>query len=165
MRELEPAGRDRRAELALMDRGRPAEVLLVDDSRGDAVLAQRAFKELPVPTSVTIASTGEIALEILRQQGEYSGKVLPDVILLDLILPQMSGMDVLEAIKTDAKLKHIPVIVMSSSGAGQNILKAYREYANAYLIKPVDMPQYRTAIFMIEKFFFGLATLPATVDD
>ncbi len=165
MRELEHSGVGSRAGLALMDRGRPAEVLLVDDSRGDAVLAQRAFKELPVPTTVTIASTGEIALEILRQQGEYAGNVLPDVILLDLILPQMSGMDVLEAIKTDPRLKHIPVIVMSSSGAGQNILKAYREYANAYLVKPVDMQQYRTTIAMIEKFFFGLATLPATIDD
>ncbi len=146
-------------------RGRPAEVLLVDDRRSDAILAERAFRELPVETMVTIASTGEMALEILRQEGDYAGKMLPDVILLDLSLPQMSGLDVLTTVKTDERLKHIPVIVMSASGAGQTILKAYRTHANAYLVKPTDMAQYRQAIALVEKFFFGLAALPALIDD
>lgn len=146
-------------------RDRPAEILLVDDSRGDALLAQRAFAECKISTAVTIASTGEMALEILRGQGEYADRRLPDIILLDLRLPRMSGAEVLTAIKEDIRFKHIPVIVLSSSGAGEIIMQCYRSHANAYLVKPGDMAQYRSAIEVIERFYLVTAALPAGADD
>ncbi len=145
--------------------GRPARILLIDDNRGDAILAQRAFQELQPPPDVTIASTGEMALAMLKREGEYSQTAAPDVVLLDLGLPRMSGLDVLTAIKTDDGLRHIPVIVMSAYGAGQNVLKAYQTHANAYLIKPSDLNQYRDTIATVEKFFLGTAALPALSHD
>ena len=140
--------------------GRPAEILLVDDNRGDAILAAHAFKEAKTPTNLTTASTGEMALELLRGSIAGTSKRLPDLILLDLQLPKMSGMDVLAEIKQDDRLKHIPVIVMSNSGDESKVLKSYHRYANAYVMKPSDLTRFREAIAMIEQFFFVLVTLP-----
>lgn len=144
---------------------RPARILLVDDNRGDAMLAERAFRELQPPPEVTIASTGEMAMSILKREGQYAEAALPDVVLLDLGLPRMSGLDVLSAIKTDETLMHIPVIVMSAYGAGQNVLKAYQTHANAYLVKPSDLNQYRDTIATVERFFLGTAALSASTHD
>ena len=144
----------------LIGEGRPAEILLVDDNRGDALLAAHAFKGANVEANLTVASTGEMALAMLAQEGDYRGKRLPDLIMLDLGLPKMSGVDVLSRIKSDMRSRHIPVIVMSNSGAGSNILKSYQLHANAYVIKPVDLPKFREAISMIEQFFFLLACVP-----
>ncbi|MBW8882294.1 MAG: response regulator [Asticcacaulis sp.] len=143
----------------LIDNGRPAELLLVDDNRGDAMLARHALREASFATNLTVAQTGEIAMDILRGEGEYAGRRLPDLVLLDLQLPQMSGLDVLSAIKGDAKTCHIPVIVMSNSGAGQNVITSYRLHASAYVVKPLDITKYREAIALMEQFFFVLATL------
>ena len=145
--------------------GRTAHILLIDDSRGDAMLARKALGESRMDAVVTIASTGEMAMDILRRQGEYSDSVLPDIILLDLRLPRMSGMDVLNLIKGDPRFKHIPVIVMSGTGASDTIMTCYRNYANAYLIKPGDLTQYRTAIDIIERFYLELAVLPVAAYD
>jgi len=145
--------------------GRPARILLIDDNRGDALLAERAFRELQPPPEVTVAATGEMALSILKREGEHAGAEMPDVVLLDLGLPRMSGLDVLTAIKNDGTLRHIPVIVMSAYGAGQNVLKAYQTHANAYLVKPSDLNQYRDTIATVEKFFLGTAALPASTHD
>ena len=92
--------------------GRPARILLIDDNRGDAILAQRAFQELQPAPEVTHASTGEIAMAILKREGDHAEAATPDVVLLDLGLPRMSGLEVLNAIKTDEALRHIPLIVM-----------------------------------------------------
>ena len=148
----------------LIGEGRSAEILLVDDNRGDALLASHAFKEARVKTHLTVASTGEMALAMLMREGVYKDKRLPDLIMLDLGLPKMSGVDVLSHIKNDARFRHIPVIVMSNSGAGSNILKSYQLHANAYVIKPVDLPRFREAISLIEQFFFLLACVPQTID-
>jgi CheY-like chemotaxis protein len=145
--------------------GRPARILLIDDNRGDAILAERAFRELQPPPEVTMAATGEAALSILKREGEHTDAATPDVVLLDLGLPRMSGLDVLTAIKNDETLRHIPVIVMSAYGAGQNVLKAYQTHANAYLVKPSDLNQYRDTIATVEKFFLGTAALPAMTHD
>ncbi len=150
-----------RMDKKLIGDGRPAEILLVDDNRGDALLAAHAFKEARVEANLTVASTGEMALAMLAQEGEYRGKQLPDLIMLDLGLPKMSGVDVLSHIKSDIRSRHIPVIVMSNSGAGSNILKSYQLYANAYVIKPVDLAKFREAISLIEQFFFLLACVPS----
>ena len=135
--------------------GRPAQVLLVDDNRGDALLAAHAFKSALFETNLMHASTGEIALGLL-----HDGASLPDLVLLDLQLPQMSGMDVLTAIKSDERLKHIPVIVLSNSGDGHNVTRCYQHHASAYVIKPLDLAKYRETIALIEQFFFVLASLP-----
>jgi two-component system, chemotaxis family, response regulator Rcp1 len=144
---------------------RTAHILLIDDSRGDAMLARKALDDSRMKAVVTIASTGEMAMDILRRQGEYTDCVLPDIILLDLRLPRMSGMDVLNLIKGDPRFKHIPVIVMSGSGALDTIMTCYRSYANAYLIKPGDLTQYRTAVDIIERFYLELAALPVAAYD
>lgn len=140
--------------------GRPAEVLLIDDNRGDAILASHAFKAASVATNLTVAQTGEAALDLLEDLDRTRGH-LPDIVLLDLSLPRMNGMDVLKALKEDARFKHIPVIIMSNSNAGPNVLRCYRGHAAAYLIKPADISKYRETISLIEKFFFILAVLPA----
>jgi len=148
-------------EKKLIGEGRAAEILLVDDNRGDALLASHAFREARVATNLTVAPTGEVALAILAGEGEHHGRRLPDLVMLDLGLPKMSGVDVLSHIKTDQRFRHIPVIVMSNSGAGHNILKSYQLYANAYVIKPVDLAKFREAISLIEQFFFLLACVPS----
>ena len=140
----------------LISDGRIAEVLLVDDSRGDALLAERAFREAEFETRLTIARTGEDALDIL----ETPGRAPPDLILLDMGLPRLSGTDVLAAIKGNDRLKATPVIIMSNSGAPPNVLRAYNLYASAYIVKPVSLDAYREAIALIERFFFSLASLP-----
>jgi len=140
----------------LISDGRVAEVLLVDDSRGDALLADRAFRDAEFETRLTVARTGEAALEIL----EATDAMPPDLILLDMGLPKLSGTDVLAAIKGNARLKATPVIVMSNSGAPPNVLRAYNLYASAYIVKPVNLDAYREAIALIERFFFSLASLP-----
>ena len=133
--------------------------MLIDDNRGDAMLARHALREATFATNLTVAQTGEIAMEILQGSGEYAGKRLPDLVLLDLQLPQMTGLDVLEAIKNDPNTRHIPVIVMSNSGDGQKIMTSYRLHASAYVLKPIDIGKYREAIALMEQFFFVLATL------
>ena len=143
----------------MISEGRPAQVLLVDDNRGDALLAAHAFKSASFETNLTHASTGETALVLLRD-----GAILPDIVLLDLQLPQMSGMDVLTAIKSDERLKHIPVIVLSNSGDGHNVTRCYQHHASAYVIKPLDLAKYRETIALIEQFFFVLASLPKIYD-
>ena len=140
--------------------GRAAEILLIDDNRGDALLAAHAFREARVETRLSTASTGEAALAQLRGEGVHDGAATPDLILLDLQLPRMSGLEVLNAIKTDPALRHIPVIVMSNSGNLTNIARCYDLHANAYVMKPTDLTRFRAAIAMIEQFFFMLAVLP-----
>jgi len=140
----------------LINDGRVAEVLLIDDSRGDALLADRAFRDAEFETRLTIARTGEAALEILATPGATP----PDLILLDMGLPKLSGTDVLAAIKGNDRLKATPVIVMSNSGSPPNVLRAYNLYASAYIVKPVNLDAYREAITLIEQFFFSLASLP-----
>ena len=135
---------------------RAAEVLLIDDSRGDALLADRAFRDAEFETRLTVVRTGEAALDFL----EAPGATPPDLILLDMGLPKLSGTDVLAAIKGDDRLKAVPVIVMSNSGAPPNVLRAYNLYASAYIVKPINIEAYREAIALIEKFFFSLASLP-----
>ena len=135
---------------------RAAEVLLIDDSRGDALLADRAFRDAEFETRLTVVRTGEAALDVL----EAPGATPPDLILLDMGLPKLSGTDVLAAIKGNDRLKAVPVIVMSNSGAPPNVLRAYNLYASAYIVKPINIEAYREAIALIEKFFFSLASLP-----
>jgi two-component system, chemotaxis family, response regulator Rcp1 len=146
----------------LIREGRPAEILLVEDNRGDAILAGRAFKDARIANNLTVAETGEEALSILRGEGKASGKRLPDIVLLDLNLPRMNGIEVLKTIKADANLKHIPVIVLSSSNASQDVSSSYSQFAAGYIMKPVDLDKFREVVSAIEQFFFVLSIIPVS---
>ena len=144
----------------LIREGRPAEILLVEDNRGDVLLASRAFRDGQIENHLNIATTAEEALQVLRRQGEYADRRLPDIILLDLSLPRMSGRDLLEIIKADEGLRQIPVVVLSSSNADQDIARSYDLHASAYVVKPIDLDKFRDVVATIEQFFFLLAVLP-----
>lgn len=143
----------------LIREGRAAEIMLIEDNRGDALLAARAFRDAEIDNHLTIADTGEKALAMLRREGEFADYRLPDIILLDLNLPRMHGLDVLNAIKSDEALKTIPVVVLSSSEADADIARAYDLHANAYVVKPVSIAKFREVAASIEQFFFMLAIL------
>ena len=146
----------------LIREGRPAEILLVEDNRGDVILASRAFRDAQIENHLNVANTAEDALAMLKRQGEHAHLRLPDIILLDLTLPKMSGRDLLEIIKADERLRQIPVIVLSSSNAEQDIVRSYDLQASAYVVKPIDIDKFRDVVTTIEQFFFLLAVLPDT---
>ena len=142
------------------NKGRPAEILLVEDNRGDAILAQKAFTHATIPNHITVAANGMQAMEILRREGEYSHAATPDIILLDLNLPKKSGKDVLAEIKSDEKLKRIPVIILSSSRAEGDVVKSYELHANGYIMKPGTLEKYREIVSVVENFWFSMVILP-----
>jgi CheY-like chemotaxis protein len=144
----------------LIREGRAAEIMLIEDNRGDALLAARAFRQAEIDNNLTVAETGEKALAMLKRSGEYASMRLPDIILLDLNLPMMSGKDVLAAIKSDDALRHIPVIILSSSSAPPDISGSYGLHANAYIVKPLNLENFSDVVHSIELFFFMLAVLP-----
>ena len=145
---------------SIKDQQRPVNILLVEDNPGDVVLTQRALKDSKIANHVMVVKTGEEALAMLRKENGYANLPTPDLIMLDLNLPQMSGQDVLRIIKTDIGLKHIPVVVISSSKAEQDVEMSYRLHANGYLAKPVNLDKFKEMVNIIEQFFFLLVVMP-----
>lgn len=141
-------------------RGRPVEVLLVEDNPGDIRLTQEAFKDGRILVNLTVATDGVQAIDILSRQGQYSGIPRPDLILLDLNLPRKNGREVLVEIKADEELKRIPVIVMTTSKAEQDIHRAYNLNANCYITKPVELDEFLNVVRSIEDFWLTIVTLP-----
>jgi chemotaxis family two-component system response regulator Rcp1 len=141
-------------------RGRVVELLLVEDNPGDVRLTQEALKDSRISVNLTVARDGQEALDMLARKDEHSGVPRPDLILLDLNLPKKSGREVLEEIKADEDLKRIPVIVMTTSKAEQDIYKAYNLNANCYVTKPVDLDAFMYVVKSIEDFWFTVVTLP-----
>ena len=139
---------------------RQAEILLIEDSLPDIRLTERAFKSGKLQKKVNVVRDGVAALAYLRKQGEYVDAPRPDIILLDLGLPKKNGAEVLTEIKTDPSLKRIPVIVLTTSDAEEDILDSYNRHANAYTKKPVDMEEFVKTIKMIEDFWLSLVILP-----
>jgi CheY-like chemotaxis protein len=135
-------------------------VLLVDDDPGDVLLVREAFEDHKVGNLLSVVSDGVEAMEYVRGQGSYGQAVRPDLILLDLNLPRKSGIEVLEEIKTDASLSTIPVVVLTTSEAEEDIVRAYKLHANAYITKPVDFEQFSRIVHQIDEFFIGLVKLP-----
>ena len=135
-------------------------VLLVDDDPGDVLLVREAFEDHKVGNLLSVVSDGVEAMEYVRGQGSYSQAVRPDLILLDLNLPRKSGIEVLEEIKTDPSLSMIPVVVLTTSEAEEDIVRAYKLHANAYITKPVDFEQFSQIVHQIDEFFIGLVKLP-----
>jgi two-component system, chemotaxis family, response regulator Rcp1 len=140
--------------------GRPIEILLVEDNPGDVRLTVEGLKESKVRNKLHVAGDGVEAMEFLRRQGRHVGAIRPDLILLDLNLPRMDGREVLAEIKSDPKLKTIPVVVLTTSRAEQDVLRSYELQANCYITKPVDLEQFIAVVRSIEDFWFTIVTLP-----
>ena len=144
----------------MMQSTRPIEVLLVEDNPGDVRLTREALREGKVRNNLYVASDGVEALRFLRKEAEHADAVRPDLILLDLNLPKKDGREVLEEIKRDPSLRHIPVVILTSSQAESDIVRAYDLHANCYVTKPVDLDQFITVVQSIESFWFTIVKLP-----
>ncbi|KAF5413626.1 MAG: putative methanogenesis regulatory protein FilR2 [Candidatus Methanogaster sp.] len=138
----------------------PIEILLVEDNPGDVRLTQEVLRDGKVRNNMSVAKDGVEAVAFLRQTGEYAGAPRPDIILLDLNLPKKDGREVLADIKTDHDLKNIPVVVLTTSSAEQDIVRSYDLHANCYITKPVDLDQFIRVIRSIEDFWLTIAKLP-----
>jgi two-component system, chemotaxis family, response regulator Rcp1 len=136
------------------------DILLVEDNPGDARLTKEAFRESKLRNNLHVCADGLEALDFLRERGKYAGAARPDLILLDLNLPKKDGREVLADIKADPKLKSIPVVVLTTSQAEQDILKSYDLHANCYICKPVDLAQFVHVVNNIKDFWFEIVKLP-----
>lgn len=140
--------------------GRPVEILLVEDNPGDVRLTRETLKDSKLLNRMSVTVDGVEALAFLRREGRYAGEARPDLILLDLNLPKKDGREVLAEIKADESLRRIPVIVLTTSSAEQDILKMYDLHANCYIAKPVDLDQFSAVVRAIEAFWFTVVKLP-----
>jgi CheY-like chemotaxis protein len=136
------------------------EILLVEDNPADVRLTQEALKEAKVRNNLHVVEDGVAAMEFLQCKGQYANATRPDLILLDLNLPKKDGREVLEEIKRDSNLKRIPVVVLTTSQAEEDILKTYDLHANCYVTKPVDLDQFITIVRSIEDFWLTIVKLP-----
>ncbi|MGE0268647.1 MAG: response regulator [Candidatus Omnitrophota bacterium] len=135
-------------------------VLMVDDDEGDIQLTKECLLEAKIRIDLSVVNDGEQCMEFLRRQGKYSDAQLPDVILLDLNMPKKDGRQTLEEIRADKVLKAIPVVILTTSDADQDIVESYTKGANSYVKKPVDFEQYRKIVSEISDFWFEIVALP-----
>lgn len=140
---------------------RPIEILLVEDNPGDVRLTREALQEAKVRNHLAVAADGVEALAYLRRETPYQDAVRPDLVLLDLNLPRKDGREVLAAIKADPDLKRLPVVVLTTSTAQEDIHESYDLYANCYITKPVDLDQFLAIVTSIEDFWLTIVKLPA----
>lgn len=138
----------------------PVDILLVEDNEADVRLTEEVLAESKVRNNLIVANDGVEALQCLRQQDKFNGSPRPDLILLDLNLPVKDGREVLAEIKADKNLKSIPVVVLTTSKAEEDILKTYNLHANCYITKPVDLEQFITVVRYIEDFWLAIVRLP-----
>ena len=141
--------------------GKPIEILLVEDNKGDVGLIEEVFEEAKIKNSLHVAEDGEEAVLYLHAEGKFSGSRRPDLILLDWNLPKKDGREVLRVIKEDENLKNIPVVVLTTSNAENDILMAYDLHANAYITKPLDFDQFIKAVESIGNFWLEIVKLPS----
>jgi CheY-like chemotaxis protein len=144
----------------MVDENRPVEILLVEDNPGDERLTREALKEGKVYSNLHWVKDGVEAMEFLRRQGKYSNVPRPDIILLDLNLPKKDGREVLHDIKNDDALKRIPVVVLTTSKAEEDVLRTYNLHANCYVTKPVDLEKFIVVVKSIDVFWLTVVTLP-----
>jgi chemotaxis family two-component system response regulator Rcp1 len=140
--------------------GSGIEILLVEDNPADARLTREALRESKISNRLHAVGDGEQALRFLRREGEHADAPRPDLVLLDLNLPRMSGREVLEQVKEDPDLRRIPVVVLTTSEAEEDIVRSYDLHANAYVRKPVDFDQFTEVVRLIEDFWFTVVKLP-----
>ena len=142
--------------------GRPIEILLVEDNPGDVRLTKEALKQGKVSNNLSVAGDGVEGLAFLRREGEYAGAPRPDIVLLDLNLPKKSGREVLREVKEDPDLRRIPVVILTTSSAEQDVLSTYDLHANCYITKPVDFDQFIKVTQSIEQFWLSTVKLPSS---
>jgi CheY-like chemotaxis protein len=136
------------------------DVLLVEDDPGDVLITREAFAENKLRNRLSVVSDGVNALQFLRREAEYADAPRPDLILLDLNLPRMDGHEVLAEIKSDSDLQRIPVVVLTTSDAEEDVLRSYDLHANAYVTKPVDFERFLGVVRQIDEFFVTVVKLP-----
>ena len=139
---------------------RPIDVLLVEDDPGDVMLTREAFADNKLRNQLYVVNDGVSALEFLRRRGQYVDAPTPDLILLDLNLPRMDGREVLAVLKADEMLRSIPVVVLTTSEAEEDIMRSYQLHANAYVTKPVDFERFISVVRQIDDFFVTVVRLP-----
>jgi len=144
----------------MVERNGPIEILLVEDNPGDVRLTKEALKEGKVYSNLHTVKDGVEAMEFLRREGKYRNVPRPDIILLDLNLPKKDGREVLQEIKTDGELKRIPVVVLTTSKAEEDVLRTYDLHANCYVTKPVDLEKFMVVVQTIDSFWLTVVTLP-----
>ncbi|MFK7936606.1 MAG: response regulator [Saprospiraceae bacterium] len=147
----------------MVKKTRPINILLIEDNPGDVRLTQEAFKEGRIPINLNVTMDGVEALKYLHKQEKYLDADTPDLILLDLNLPKRDGREVLQDIKSDDFLKRIPVVILTTSNAEQDILKSYNLHVNCYINKPVDFDRFFDIIQKIEDFWLTTAILPTMI--
>lgn len=140
--------------------GNPIEILLVEDNPGDVRLTVEALAEAKVSNRLFVAKDGVEAMAFLHREGEFANAAEPDLILLDLNLPRMNGHEVLAQIKADPRLKHIPVVILTTSDSEQDILDTYNLHANCFITKPVDLDQFIKIVQSVEAFWLTIVRLP-----
>jgi CheY-like chemotaxis protein len=138
----------------------PVEVLLVEDDPGDELMTREAFEDNKIGNTLHVAHDGEEALDFLYRRGAHANAPSVDLILLDLNLPKYDGRQVLEKIKSDPELTHVPVVILTTSASDEDILRSYKLHANAYVTKPVDVNQFIAAVRQIDDFFLSVVRLP-----
>ena len=144
----------------MVERNGPIEILLVEDNPGDVRLTKEALREGKVYSNLHTVKDGVEAMEYLRREGKYKDVPRPDIILLDLNLPRKDGREVLEEIKSDEILKRIPVVVLTTSKAEEDVLRTYNLHANCYVTKPVDLEKFMVVVKTIDMFWLTVVTLP-----
>jgi CheY-like chemotaxis protein len=138
-------------------------ILLVEDNEGDILLTTEALKEAKIMNSIAVTRDGWEAIQYLEKEDGYSLAKTPDLILLDINLPKLNGQEVLKKIKTNERLKHIPVIVLTTSSAEKDITLSYQNQANSYITKPVEAEDFMQLIRSIENFWINIVKLPSQV--
>lgn len=144
---------------------KPIEILLVEDNLGDARLAVEALRESKLHNNLTHVKDGVEAMDYLRRKNQYSQVPPPDLILLDLNLPRKDGREVLAEVKEDPELRRVPVVVMTTSEAEQDLLQSYDLHANAYVVKPIDLDRFMDIVHAIESFWLTIVKLPRRKDE
>ena len=143
---------------------RSLQILVVDDDDADALMISEALESTDHRATVDRVADGREALDFLRREGRYANAVRPDLILLDLNMPRMDGRETLAAIKSDDKLKAIPVVILTTSGAAPDITSSYQHRANAYVTKPFGLDDFESTVRQIDRFYREVATLPSEHD-
>lgn len=143
-----------------MNRAREIHILLVEDNEGDILLTKEAFAESKIFNSVSVARDGEEALDFLYKRGRFAHVLEPDLILMDINLPKLDGKEVLVEIKKDPLLRSIPVVMLTTSSSEKDIMESYRNYANCYITKPVDLDKFLNIVDHIQEFWISIVRLP-----
>lgn len=138
----------------------PADILIIDDSESDTMLMEEAIKETMVTNKITIMHESREALKLLKKEAPYEDASRPDLIILDLKMPEFDGHDFLKVVKHDPELNFIPIIVLSTSSDPHDLAKSYRLMANCYIVKPVNFMKFKQVITVINDFWLGIARLP-----